>query len=288
MLMLTVQDIFDRVYRQLRADGADPVHWDDDELLTYLNDMLIDVAERAQCFKITRGIEISEKQRRYVLPRDILVPTRIEYDGEFLEEVSVEDLDNTDRTWRVRSGTPYVWFVELAPAGSIDLYRIPDSDGDIAALSADYGVVTAISDGTNTYTFSSDYGVVIALESDGDELFELNSDYGLITDWFSDVDNLTVTGYGYPNSVDSANETLPRPLHGNHPIAEAYLEYRCYMKDGKNQDLEKAKMFQAMYMELVNTVKTKPKTSTRRRFVKRTHDPEVVRTIGPAVPSVIS
>lgn len=212
----------------------------------------------------------------------------MEYDGEFLWEASVEDLDNNDQQWRTRSGTPYVWFVELAPAGSIDVYRIPTEDGDVAALSSDYGVITAISDGVNTYTFSSDYGVITAMESDDSEIFELNSQYGLVTNYFSDSGNLTITGYGYPDSIYSLNETLPRPIHGNHSLAEAYLEYRAYMKDGKGQDLEKAGMFRTLYQELLNGVKTKPRTSTRRRFVKRPQDFELVRKIGPAVPNTIA
>jgi len=287
MLQLTVQDILDRTYVQLRENGANPEHWSDNELIQYLNDMMVDVAERAQCFRVQAGIEIEANIRRYLVPSNILVPTRMEYDGEYLDAASVEDLDESDSNWRERTGTPYVWFVELAPAGYVDLYRVPSDDGDQTTFSIDYGVVTGISDGVNTYTFSSDYGLITGVSSSGDELVEENSDYGVVTGWFSNSGNLLVTGYGYPDEVTDRAETLPRPIHGNHMIATAYLTYRAFLREGKGHDAEKSQIYFQQYTEQVERLRVKPKTATRRRFVRRRREFDIPTRIGPAVPSTI-
>jgi hypothetical protein len=287
MLILTVQDIFDRAYLQLRENGVTPVHWSKGEMLKYVNDCLMDVAENAECFKTSAGIEVSENKRRYLVPSNILVPTRIEWDGEHLEEASYEDLDRSDRDWRVRTGDPLCWFVELAPPGYIDLFRVPDADGDDTALSSAYGVVTDISDGTNTYTFSSDYGVITDITSSGDTLVEMMDDYGLITGFFSEAGNLMIFGVGYPDEITDLGATLPRPIHGNYQMVVDYIIYHAMLKDGPAEDIEKAAVFRASYMEKRNSVRTKPRTSTRRRFVRRQQRFDVTRPIGPSVPSTI-
>ena len=279
--------MFDRVYVQLRENGADPIHWSDAELMRYLNDMLVDIAENAQCFKTSAGIEVTSGVRRYRVPEEILVPTRMEWDGQFLEACSVEDLDQNDPQWQIRTGDPYVWYVELAPAGYVDLYRVPDTDGDVADFSSDYGVVTDIDDGTNTYEFSGDYGVITAIVSNGGEPVEFNSDFGIVTDFFSSAGNLRVHGFGYPDEIENFSDTLPRPIHGNHNLAMSYLTYRCFLKDGKGKDMEQAAVFRQEYLQHRNGVRTKPTSASRRRFVKRQMDFETTRVMGPAVPSTI-
>ena len=287
MLILTVANIFDRVFTQLRENGADPIHWSKSEFFTYINDGLIDIAEKAMVFKRTVGIEVTSGQRRYLVPKTILVPERVEWDGEFLEEAGIEDLDNHDRQWRVRVGEPYVWFVELCPPGYIDLFRVPDTDGDETDFSSDYGVISGISDGVNTYTFSSEYGIITAVSSDGDQIVEMDADYGTTTGWFSESGNLIVIGVGYPDSIENENDTLPRPIHGNYEMIVNYITYRALLKEGPGLDIEKAGIFRAAYMEARNQVRVKPKTSTRRRFVRRQQYYDTARRIGPRVPLTI-
>lgn len=287
MLILTVADIFDRVFTQLRENGADPIHWSKSEFFKYINDGLMDIAEKAMCFKQTVGIEVKSGQRRYLIPKTILVPERIEWDGEFLDEAGVEDLDNHDSSWRVRTGDPKVWFVELCPPGYIDLFRVPDTDGDDTDFSSDYGVISDISDGTNTFTFSSEYGIVTAVSSDGNQVIEMDDDYGVTTGWFSESGNLTIIGLGYPDSIENENDTLPRPIHGNYEMMVNYITYRALLKEGPGLDVEKAAIFRAAYMEARNTVRVRPKTSTRRRFVRRVQNMEIQRVIGPGVPATI-
>lgn len=287
MLILTVNDIFERIYLQLRENGADPVHWSDNELFKYLNDMLLDIAENAKIFKISKTIRVVSGKRRYRVPEEILVPTRLEYDGEYLDPASVEDLDEADKEWRERTGDVLVWYVELAPAGYIDVYKVPDTNGDETSMNQDYGIVTDVSDGSNTYTFSSDYGVVTGVSSDDSEVFELDEDKGLVTDWASNVNNLVIHGAGYPAPLTNFSDTLPRPIHGAYQVAVDYCTYRAFLKDSPGYDVEKAEIFRQGYLQWRNNIRTKPKTATRRRFVRRMQDFELVRVIGPRVPSKI-
>lgn len=166
---MLVSEMIARAARTFQDEGYSLIRRD--EWLDYINEFLLDYAGRTEQFRTRKRLNRGYNPWCLELPANLITLLWAAFDGETLELTSYKELEQKDRKFMERTGTPTHAFRDLAGVTQLRLWPTPvwedddltqfrgtpdDWDGnDLAGslVDRDTGVIRAISDSENTYRF---------------------------------------------------------------------------------------------------------------------------------------
>jgi hypothetical protein len=168
---MLVSQIIDRAARTFQ-DAAKRLITDD-EWLDYVREWLQDYASRTEQFRARMRLQRGQNPWLYQLPTNTISLLWVAYDDEALEITSFRDLQEQDREYASRTGTPTHAYMDMSSLTEMRLYPAPvfeedtltqftiiDADWDPAtedipthSSDGDTGTIKMISDSDNTYRF---------------------------------------------------------------------------------------------------------------------------------------
>ncbi len=211
---IPVRDIYNRVTYDLLEDlelrlGV----LTDQQFLDYLEEAILEFCQQGQAIKKIFTQMVMNAQSQYLIPDDILQVQNCFIGGVYIEQVSLDELQNGEYEWAKKSGMPLSWFEDGLPAGTAQLVPIPDYTGDvILAPQPPFG------------------------------------DYG---SFHPEQGNFTCVGGSGPNPIAlTLDDFIPSVIPNSFtPYLVYRIEWRVFSQDGESKDLQRAIYCNARWQE---------------------------------------
>ena len=220
---------------------TDPVYWTNDEIDRYINDayqrLCLDTKALEGAFRVTAAADTQV----YTAPDGMLWPPfRAIFDGRKLANVTKWEMDRTEPDWENQSGYVSHYLTTLQNDKTFRLFKAPDTAPESYDFSSEYGVVVAATDAT----FSSEYGVIVAWNGGG-ALFSFSSEYGEVMDVDSGEDGLIL--YGVKVATELSEDTdEPELPEWSHVAIAAHAAARAFRRYGETRNPAMANLYTAM------------------------------------------
>ena len=252
--MRTFLQVQEDIFVQLKQEKGTDIYWGEQEVKDSVNDIYIDIADTAMCFRLDHIIEVKVGIRAYKLPENYVYGSmnRVEFDGEPIYPVTSMELDAYSHTWRTEEGDPRYYLPpgDISQYDEIAVYPKPDTAGavyNLASGSADYGVIVNVGD-TSYEEFNSEEGVIV--DTDGNARFEELAGSGPVLQILDPNDNLRIFGARYPVRLFNDTDVFLSPITYNPQkiLTKGSLAI-LYAKDGEGKDIAKASFYNKRYEE---------------------------------------
>jgi hypothetical protein len=181
---------------------VDSVYWTDDELTRLINDAYIEAAKFTKALEVIELISTTADQAAYTLPATVGQVFRVSYDNRKVYSTTKWEMDRQFHNWENETGYVSHYILTQQNNRTIRLYKAPEISGGLAIGSGEYGLVTSISDGENTYLFSNEYGVI-----------EDTGGTGWDSDFIGEYGEVTISG-GVDNNFEVWATKHPATLSG--------------------------------------------------------------------------
>jgi hypothetical protein len=207
-LLARVKNLLGEQATELDGSPSASVYWSDAELYRYINDSYIEAARVTKALELIELVPTEANDPICELSDNVGQIFRVTYDNRRLENTTKWTLDRADYNWENQTGYVSHYITSLQNDRTLRLYKTPEEGGGLAVTGGEYGLITSISDGVNTYLFSNEYGVT---EDTGGTNWD--------GDFIGEYGEATITG-GVSNTFEVWATKHPDPMDTDSPVAE--------------------------------------------------------------------
>lgn len=235
-----------RIYDVLGDNPASPREFQRQPLVDAINRGCL--VFRVSCHEIWRRVDVAvvAAQAEYTIPPEILSLQRVAYDDETLEARASNTLQSRDSEWMTRPGEPDCWTSYGLDYNKFRLWPIPTVGSDETfTFSSDYGVIVRYSDGAD-YTLTSNFGLMTVLDG-----ITFTENYGeLFYVSVPETASLTLWGTDRPATLSDDGQEIP--------LREAYQSavlwfalWQAYDDEGDHHNGVLAAWYRDQFFDLV-------------------------------------
>lgn len=244
-----------RLANDYRGEWADGERVTLSEMVTHVNDVLLDLSRATRCLKAIGYVPLEAGVYVYTLPENCLALLRLNlsgFDGEVLFPLSVTPLEMTGAS-PSGSGSPAYWFRDRLAWNQIGIFppsgAIPDDAFTVAMEQAD-GIIRRVYEagGTDYIPFDGDE----ALRGfDGETVNVMSGEGNILVDFYEAEAAMLLCYARTPVPLTAQNDSpdggLPIWLHKEIPYAAA-----CKVLENRTDEVAalKKKIFEARWKEI--------------------------------------
>jgi hypothetical protein len=224
--------------------------WTQAELKSYANQCLEDLARDVKYLEDYRDYVLTSDTTLYDIDDDIIEIRRVEYNGKHILPLAAHELYEYDSAWLNESGEIRRWY----PRGytKVGYYKKPSWTADESTFDVEYGMVNDSSGGGYTHSYSSEYGIVVDVESSEDDdsiYFYPDAGYGELV--LCDEDALTVNHRVIFTPAALVNDAdIPDLPAWCHQGIVYYICWKALDMEGPAYKPDLAAVWQALYLDM--------------------------------------
>jgi len=128
------------ILQKLEEEAGSEAYWTEAEIKSWYNDLYVETCREAKFLaKTVEDTSVAGKDD-YDLPDKTIHVVHVTYDNKPIYPTTIMELDSKSRTWRsLGNSIPYWWyFAEGEEYTKIRLYRTPNADGKVIAITVNY------------------------------------------------------------------------------------------------------------------------------------------------------
>jgi len=264
---MTLAQLRARTYRALGVTSTTPIFWTDAEINRLLNDAYIEVVKRTGALEIRHTVSTESGTSTYTLPSTVGRTMRVTYDDHKILPFTSFEFDRSVSNWENSTGVPTHYTID-GNDRTVRLWKTPDTASTAkvwakkvprawSIVDGELGTVVDIDrpDGSDTYAFSSELGVVIDIDG-GTDTYSFSAELGAVTDIEAPDETL---------QKDSDVPLLPAYSHLGLVFAAAS---RALRKRGASRNIPLAKTYAGMAKDYTRHLKAR----ANNRTIERTYE----------------
>jgi hypothetical protein len=243
------EDIVNDIFLQLKEEKGTDEFWTEPEVKSAANDAYYEIADLLMCFRVSNIVKVVAGTRDYVISSsdDYILGslTRVEFDGRRIWPITIAELDIFNESWRlVASSIPTHYIVDLESSIKIDLYPLPDTDGEDTTTATSVSADVDIGDGIDATAIvgSSIFTKIVAGTSTDDPPTD-------------PTNNLETFFAKYPTRLSADSDQFLHPVTNNpQKILTKGAMSILLMKEGEGKDIIKASAWRKYFAEAMKKI----------------------------------